>query len=216
MAPTASVDTSPVDALLHSLVDVGSPFAPPLTAGLADSQLLDHQRLLSEVERRVTAASAALAAEVRHRSRPELGHEGLAARLGARTPEKLVQTLTGVTKGRAATLVRIGSMLPTAPPARERSPWMADVAAALASGDLSLDAADAIRSGLGTRPMRCRRMPSLSPPAPSCCSPRPSPSRRSPCAPARSASRSTSRSSSSERGPCATSAPSRFTVRPTG
>ena len=150
MTRTASPATSPVDALLHALVDLGAPFAPPATAGLTDSDLLDRQRLLSEVERRVTAASAALAAEVRHRSRPELGHDGLAARLGARTPEKLVQTITGATKGRAATLVRIGSLLPTAPPAPERSPWMVDVAAALAAGDLSLDAADAIRAGLGT------------------------------------------------------------------
>jgi hypothetical protein len=150
MTRTASPATSPVDALLHSLVQVGTPFAPPVTTALTDGELLDRQRLLSEVERRVTAASAALAAEVRHRSRPELGHDGLAARLGARTPEKLVQTITGATKGRAATLVRMGSMLPTAPPAPERSPWMVDVAAALAAGDLSLDAADAIRAGLGT------------------------------------------------------------------
>lgn len=150
MTPTASPATSPVDALLHALIDLAAPFTPPVTAALTDADLLDRQRLLSEVERRVTAASAALAAEVRHRSRPELGHDGLAARHGARTPEKLVQTITGATKGRAATLVRIGSLLPTAPPAPDRSPWMGEVAAAVAAGDLSLDAADAIRAGLGT------------------------------------------------------------------
>jgi hypothetical protein len=150
MAPTASPITAPVDALLHALVDLATPFSPPLTGALSDADLLDRHRVLTEVERRVTAASAALAAEVRHRSRPELGHDGLAARLGARTPEKLVQSITGTTKARAATLVRIGSLLPTAPPAPERSPWMVDVAAALSAGELSLDAADAIRAGLGT------------------------------------------------------------------
>jgi hypothetical protein len=149
MAPTTTTPT-PVDAVLRALIDLASPFSPPLTASLTDSDLLDHQRMLAEVERRLTATSAALAAEVRHRSRPELGHDGLAARLGARTPEKLVQTVTGATKGRAATLVRIGSMLPTAPPAPDRSPWLVDVAAAVSTGELSLDAADAIRAGLGT------------------------------------------------------------------
>ena len=149
MAPTTSTPT-PVDVVLRALIDLDSPFTPPLTGSLTDTALLDQQRMLAEVERRLTATSAALAAEVRHRSRPELGHDGLAARLGARTPEKLVQTVTGATKGRAATLVRIGSMLPTAPPAPDRSPWLADVAAAVASGELSLDAADAIRAGLGT------------------------------------------------------------------
>ncbi len=149
MAPTTSPTTS-VDVVLRALIDLGSPFSPPLTASLTDTALLDQQRMLAEVERRLTATSAALAAEVRHRSRPELGHDGLAARHGARTPEKLVQTVTGATKGRAATLVRIGSMLPTAPPAPERSPWLVDVAAAVSTGELSLDAADAIRAGLGT------------------------------------------------------------------
>lgn len=137
-------------ALLPLLVDLATPFAPPATALLTDDALLATQRVLAEVDRRVTAAAAALAAEVRHRSRPELGHDGLASRLGARTPERLVQAVTGSTKGRAATLVRIGSMLPSAPPAPERSPWLADVAAAVSTGDLSLDAADAIRAGLGT------------------------------------------------------------------
>ena len=149
MAPTTTSPAS-VDVVLRSLIDLDSPFTPPPTASLTDTALLDQQRMLAEVERRLTATSAALAAEVRHRSRPELGHDGLAARLGARTPEKLVQTVTGATKGRAATLVRIGSMLPTAPPAPDRSPWMVDVAAAVSAGELSLDAADAIRAGLGT------------------------------------------------------------------
>ena len=171
MTPTASL-TTPVDAacadsvaglayrpvarpalmaaVLRALVDLDAPFAPPLTGALGDDELLESQRVLAEVERRLTAASAALAAEVRHRSRPELGHDGLAQRLGARTPENLVQRVTGATKAQATTLVRIGSLLPTAPPAPDRSPWLVDVAAAVSTGALSLDAADAIRAGLGT------------------------------------------------------------------
>ncbi|MFM9876837.1 MAG: DUF222 domain-containing protein [Rhodoglobus sp.] len=137
-------------ALLGALIELDAPYSPPSTGTLSDADLLERQRLLAEVERRVTAASAALAAEVRHRSRPDLGHAGLAQRLGDRTPERLVQRVTGASKARANSLVRVGSMMPSAPPAPERSPWLADVAAAVAAGVLSLDAAEAIRAGLGT------------------------------------------------------------------
>ncbi len=151
MAPTATLTTSSVDAaVLHALIDLSSPYTPPTTNALSDDALLEHQAVLAEVGRRMTTAAAALAAEVRHRSRPELGHDGLAQRLGARTPENLVQRVTGTTKAQATTLVRIGSLLPTAPPAPDRSPWLVDVAAAVSAGELSLDAADAIRAGLGT------------------------------------------------------------------
>ena len=152
MAPTTALAPAPADAatLLGALIELDAPYSPPATGALSDTDLLDRQRLLAEVERRVTAASAAIAAEVRHRSRPDLGHAGLAQRLGDRTPERLVQRMTGATKARATSLVRVGSLLPSAPPAPDRAPWLADVAAAVAAGTLSLDAAEAIRAGLGT------------------------------------------------------------------
>jgi len=142
--------TGPSNEFLRSLIQLDAAYSPPLTSTFSDTELLEQQRTLAEVERRVTAAAAALAAEVRHRSRPDLGHDGLAQRLGDRTPELLVQRLTGATKARATSLVRMGSLLPTAPPAAERSPWLEGVAAALAAGLLSIEAAEAIRSGLGT------------------------------------------------------------------
>ncbi|MCY7412983.1 MAG: DUF222 domain-containing protein, partial [Salinibacterium sp.] len=147
---TGALATGLSNQLLRSLIQLDAAYSPPLTNTFTDTELLDHQRALAEVERRVTTASAALAAEVRHRSRPDLGHDGLAQRLGDRTPELLVQRLTGATKARATSLVRMGSLLPTAPPAPERSPWLEGVAAALAAGLLSIEAAEAIRSGLGT------------------------------------------------------------------
>lgn len=152
MAPSTALAPAPADAatILGALIELDAPYSPPATGGLTDADLLHRQRLLAEVERRVTAASAALAAEVRHRSRPDLGHAGLAQRLGDRTPERLVQRMTGATKARATSLVRVGSLLPSAPPAPDRAPWLADVAAAVAAGTLSLDAAEAIRAGLGT------------------------------------------------------------------
>ena len=66
-----------------------------------------------------TRAAAALAAEIAHRSRHELGHDGLAQRLGARTPQILVQRVTGATAREAQTLVRVGSLVA---PRRRRMP----------------------------------------------------------------------------------------------
>ena len=113
-----------------------------------------------------------LAAEIAHRSRHELGHDGLAQRLGARTPQILVQRITGATAREAQTLVRVGSLvarcvrMPAAgsDPAPDADagatvPWLAAVAREVAAGRLSIAAADAIQLGLGsiegvTRPRR--------------------------------------------------------------
>lgn len=167
---------------LASLVDATQPFAPPQTVGLPDAELLDLQRDLAEIARRVSASAAAVAAEIAHRSRPDLGYEGLAQRVGARTPQRLVQRLTGGSSREAATLVRIGSLIPLGgatiegggpgsatdeaqpSPAEPVSlddsatgrdaaapamPWLSEVGVAVAAGRLGLDAADAIRGGLG-------------------------------------------------------------------
>lgn len=116
--------------------------SPALTAlsvrELSDRTLLDAQRGLAAERRRVDAQSAVVAAEIAFRSRPELGHEGLAQRLGARTPEKLVQRITGGSARDAHTMVRVGGLPPASP-----------LADAVTSGSLGLDAADAIHAGLG-------------------------------------------------------------------
>jgi hypothetical protein len=113
------------------------------------------------MSRHVDAMAAAVAGEIQHRSRRELGHSGLAQRLGARTPEKLVQHLTGGTAGDSRTLVRVGAMMAStadvgAPDGatalegrRPPAPWLAEVTAAAGAGTLTLAAADAIRVGLG-------------------------------------------------------------------
>lgn len=97
------------------------------------------------------AAAAVIAAEIRLRSGRELGYDGLAQRMGARTPELLVQQLTGATAREAQTLVRVGGLMSAASssPDADAPFWLRDVAAAVAAGRLSIDAADAIRSGLG-------------------------------------------------------------------
>ena len=111
--------------------------SPALTAlsvrELSDSSLLDAQGALAAERRRVDAQSAVVAAEIAFRSRRELGHEGLAQRLGARTPERLIQRMTGGSARDAQTMVRVGALPPGSV-----------LGSAVASGALGLDAADAI------------------------------------------------------------------------
>ena len=89
------------------------------------------------------AAAAVLAGEIAHRSRRELGYDGLAQRLGARTPESLVQRIAGTSAREAHSLVRVGALI-DAP-----APWLSNVAGEVSHGRLSVEAADAVRLGLG-------------------------------------------------------------------
>src|SRR5690606_26563617 len=77
------------DTLTH-LGDLSVPFAPTPAVSLADAELLQAQRSLAEVQRRVQSQAAVLAAEIAHRSRRELGHSGLAATQGRRSAEELI------------------------------------------------------------------------------------------------------------------------------
>ncbi|HEY4225567.1 MAG TPA: DUF222 domain-containing protein [Pseudolysinimonas sp.] len=134
------------------LGDVSVAFIPPSAGSLSDDSLLESQRVVAEIRRRADAAAAVLAAEVAHRSRRELGYGGLATRLGARTPELLVARVTGTSAREAGVLVRVGAMTtePRADAAEpDPTPWLAAAGAAVRGGALSLDAADAIRAGLG-------------------------------------------------------------------
>jgi len=135
--------TVPSAAALAGLVDSSTRFAAPSSEGLSDDALMQTQRALAEVRRRVDAWSASVAAEIARRSRHELGEAGLARRLGARTPELLVQRLSGASAHDAHAMVRVGALLD------EGSP-LDSVGAAVKAGSLSLDAADAIRAGLAT------------------------------------------------------------------
>ncbi len=87
----------------------------PRTAGefgaLPDDALMDAVRELETVGRAVDQARSLAAAEIAHRSDPALGYAGLAVRQGHRTPDRLVATLTGTTRGSAAKRVRVGVAL---------------------------------------------------------------------------------------------------------
>lgn len=118
---------------------------------LTDDELLASVGALASSSRLLETATAALAAEVEHRSRRELGYSGLAQSRGARTAENLVQTVTGSSSATARRLVRVGTLVARNaglfdPPAE---PWLAEVLAAAGAGTLSGEAVDAIRGGLG-------------------------------------------------------------------
>lgn len=124
-------------------------------AGASDALLLSQQGQLAAAARLVEVASSALAAEIAHRSRPELGYDGLAQKMGARTPDKLVQKVTGVGGATARRMVRVGVLTSTVaahdadPTVEVVEPWLAPALRAVATGALSSEAVDVIRLGLG-------------------------------------------------------------------
>ncbi|WP_309710892.1 DUF222 domain-containing protein [Pseudolysinimonas sp.] len=127
-----------------------SPSAPAVTWLGADPRVLDDDALLTgarelgELRRLVEASLGSFAAEVKHRSRRQDGFGGLAQRLGAGTPEKLVEQVSGVSKRESQTLVRVGELLTV-----DADPWLAAVGTGVAAGRVSIVKADVIKSGLG-------------------------------------------------------------------
>jgi hypothetical protein len=117
----------------NSVMEIGGITDSIALAALDDAALIANHSLLANARQRIDAAMAVSSAELARRSHHDLGHSGLAQRLGARTPERLVQNLSGVSKGEAARLVRVGSL-------RDAEPWARSV---------SVGAADAIQRGLG-------------------------------------------------------------------
>src|SRR5690606_10576952 len=96
--------------------DTSAALVLPEVGRMRDQELLDAQREVAEVQRRVSAVAAALAGEIAHRSRRELGHSGLAASRGQRSVEGLISHLTGGSTREARTLVKAGEVMPTAAP----------------------------------------------------------------------------------------------------
>lgn len=140
---------------------------------LDDRALLAAQTAVADVTRQLGTIASQLAGEVVARSSVSAGHEGLAQKTGFRTPQALVKHVTGLSSRDATALVRVGSLLndffaaSAAESADARSdapggaagntlgelmsePWLVSVGEAITSGVLSVGAAEAIRSGIGT------------------------------------------------------------------
>jgi len=101
------------------------------------------------VRRSVDAASAVVAAEIGRRSARELGYTGLAQRTGARTPERLIASVSGLSVPESRAMLAAGEVLGAATSPAGGAEWLAPVATALQTGELSVGATAAIRAGLG-------------------------------------------------------------------
>jgi hypothetical protein len=98
------------DDLIRLITQVRPSGAPTIEPrAVADADLLHLQTSVAEATKRLQTIGALIAAEIAHRSRRELGNEGLAYRAGFRTPEKLIQQVTGSTGADARKLVRVGT-----------------------------------------------------------------------------------------------------------
>ena len=179
VAEVADHEGAAADPLASFAVPALELLDQPSIEGLSDNALMTLQSDLAELRRRTDANLALLADDIARRSHHELGHSGLAQRLGSRTPEHLVQRLTGTSGRDAAALVRVGSMLAGsmlagsvlagsvlagsmlagrsesgagevgAGVAGGASPWLRDVVEAVSTSLLSVEAADVIGRGLG-------------------------------------------------------------------
>ncbi|TDW28702.1 HNH endonuclease signature motif containing protein [Cryobacterium psychrophilum] len=157
--------------------DVGSELARAITAVnalgcssaayevLTDAAAIAGQRLIADARRLLDTRAAWMAASIARRSRPELGHSGLAAKRGFVNPEDMIQQVTGSTRGEATTLISVGTLLaeteavdklvqdaidnPDPGRALVTVPWQAPIGHAVSSGMLSIAKADGIRKGLG-------------------------------------------------------------------
>ena len=136
MAQNPSTDDTMI--VLPSVVGVGS---------LADDALLAIQGELGLARRRLDARAAVVAAEIARRSDRAFGQQGLAARAGESSAEKLIQKLTGATASEARALTAAGKALDAVQGGG--SVWLSTVAEAVSCGELSVASAAAIATGLG-------------------------------------------------------------------
>ncbi|MCU1421278.1 MAG: endonuclease [Microbacteriaceae bacterium] len=134
-----------------ALVDEWASLTPSQRATLSDADLLRHHEHFAERRRAADIGLAETAALIAHRSRPELGYDGLAQRTGARTPELLIQKVSGLGRREASTMVRVGGLLdaePETPGAPPKPQWQVALGDAVRETKLSAEAARLIRGAL--------------------------------------------------------------------
>jgi hypothetical protein len=110
----------------------------------SDARLSELLEEYAAAGRLLAAGAAKIAGEVARRSSREHGYDGLSQRTGDRTPERFVARVAATSGPEARDLVVVGRLIDDAPP------WFADVVAGVNAGDLSVGAAAAIATGLGS------------------------------------------------------------------
>jgi hypothetical protein len=139
MTETTFVATAAAVAQLGEFCDLG------------DDELIEAQRSIGMHRRQLDLIAARCAAEIARRSSAESGFGGLARRNGFVNAEALVQSVTGSTRADAVKFVRVGELI-TAPasPVTGEITWQSTLGDAVDDGSLAVDAANAIRVGLGS------------------------------------------------------------------
>ncbi|TFB83770.1 HNH endonuclease [Cryobacterium algoricola] len=115
---------------------------------LSDEAVLEGHALIAEARRALDTQAAWFAAALARRSRPELGGKGLAARKGFRSPEDLLQSISGSSKGDAVKLLGVGRLL-VETDAAEKAAREAAEAQKLLDETPPLDGQDGIGGGAG-------------------------------------------------------------------
>ena len=134
--------------------------SPSAFAPLPKQNLLAALHAIADLRQACDVYTAWISGELTRRSTTDLGSAGLAQQEGFRTPQAMVESMTGTTKGTAVSIVEVGRMLVEADAAetlqREHPelptppvPWHAPIAHAVTDGRDSIAQADAIRAGLG-------------------------------------------------------------------
>ena len=132
---------------------------------LSDDSVREAFTAVAGLAREVQKLEAVLAGVIARRSTRAAGHSGLAQTGGFRTPVQMVQEITGVPRGEAIRVVKVGESLvegtdagtpgPTA--RRDDAPvveaWHQPLGAALMSGAITRAQVDVIRRGLGEPPV---------------------------------------------------------------
>ncbi len=131
---------------------------------LSDDSVREAFAAVAGLSRQVQKLEVVLAGVIARRSTRAAGHAGLAQSGGFRTPVQMVQEITGVPRGEAIRVVKVGEALvegvdAVAPGPTEAldlspvaEPWHQPLGAALMSGAITRAQVDAIRRGLGEPP----------------------------------------------------------------
>src|SRR3954470_6040004 len=84
---------------------------PSAFAPLPKQELLDAMQAIADLRHCCDTYTAWIAGELTRRSSADLGSAGLAQQEGYRTPQAMVEAITGVTKVGAVSIVEVGRML---------------------------------------------------------------------------------------------------------
>jgi hypothetical protein len=127
-------------------------------AVIDDASVVAGMGLVRDLRRALQSYELGLSAEIAKRSDHTLGYQGLARRSGSATPAIFIQSLTGSSIEEATKLARLGQSMVEATiegtvestvEGTVEGAGQSPVVVAAVAGGISVDAADAIRRGLG-------------------------------------------------------------------